>query len=165
MLRGRQAALRLRGLTIEGPLDLSDCVLDTVARFCANDWQTVSKRRLAETGMGLGPGLDDRLGYLPGRAVSIFAGLLIAGTGYFAAFADCGARPGICPIDPLQHPRWDPFLYVLDLLVPLVDLGHEKTWDPVGADKAVMIGLLLSGWVFATTLIAAAGRALRRSSE
>jgi hypothetical protein len=101
-------------------------------------------------------------GYLPGRAALIFATLLVAGTSYYATAADCAGRPGLCPVDPAQHPRWDPLLYVLDLLVPLVDLGHEKSWDPSGVDKAVMIGLLLSGWIFATTLIAAAGRALNR---
>ncbi|GAA3455803.1 hypothetical protein [Dactylosporangium matsuzakiense] len=43
-----------------------------------------------------------------------------------------------------------------------VDLGHGNAWDPTGLDKAVMIALLLSGWIFATTIVATAGRALSR---
>ncbi|MEU8004494.1 hypothetical protein AB0B66_25330 [Catellatospora sp. NPDC049111] len=101
-------------------------------------------------------------GYLPARAAVIFAALLAAGTAYFAAAADCVGRAGPCPVQPGQHPHWDPFLYTLDLLIPLVDLGHEKAWDVTGIDKVVMVTLLLSGWIFATTIIAAAGRAIRR---
>jgi hypothetical protein len=102
-------------------------------------------------------------GYLPARAVAIFLALLAAGTVYFAAVSGCAGRDGLCAIQPDQHPHWDPLLYTLDLLVPLADLGHERAWDPTGTDKAVMLMLLLSGWVFATTIIAAAGRAISRA--
>jgi hypothetical protein len=46
--------------------------------------------------------------------------------------------------------------------VPLVDLGHERAWDPVGADKAAAVLIIAAGWVLATTVVAGAGRALRR---
>jgi hypothetical protein len=60
-----------------------------------------------------------------------------------------GVSPGsvqLCPVNAAEHPTWDPFLYILDVLIPIAGLGHEKAWDPTG-----------------TALIAAAGRALSRS--
>ncbi|MBM2619751.1 hypothetical protein JIG36_30005 [Actinoplanes sp. LDG1-06] len=102
-------------------------------------------------------------GYRPGRAAAIFAVLLLLGTVWFAATADCAGAAGLCAIKADEHPAWDPFLYTLDLLVPLVDLGHEKAWDPVGPDKVVSVALIVSGWIFASVVVAAAGRALSRS--
>jgi hypothetical protein len=102
-------------------------------------------------------------GYRPGRAAGIFGALLLAGTVYFAVAPDCAAARGPCPVNAADQRTWDPFLYVLDVLVPIVDIGHEKAWDPTGLDKAVMVTLLVSGWVYATAVVAAAGRALSRS--
>jgi hypothetical protein len=50
----------------------------------------------------------------------------------------------------------------VDLLVPLLDLGHDKVWDPVGADKAVALSVMVVGWVLATTVITDSGRILGR---
>lgn len=102
-------------------------------------------------------------GYRPGRAAAIFGALLLGGTAYFAAVPDCAGAGGLCPVNAGDQRTWDPFLYVLDVLVPIVDIGHEKAWNPTGPDKVVMIALLVSGWVYATALVAAAGRALSRS--
>ncbi|WP_173060959.1 hypothetical protein [Phytohabitans houttuyneae] len=102
-------------------------------------------------------------GYRPGRAAAIFGALLLGGTAYFAAVPDCAGAGGLCPVNAGDQRTWDPFLYVLDVLVPIVDIGHEKAWNPNGPDKVVMIALLVSGWVYATALVAAAGRALSRS--
>jgi hypothetical protein len=44
-----------------------------------------------------------------------------------------------------------------------VDVGHDRAWDPVGADKLVAVALMAAGWVLVTTLVAAAGRALNRA--
>ncbi|WP_267593055.1 hypothetical protein [Carbonactinospora thermoautotrophica] len=105
-------------------------------------------------------------GYQPGRAVAWFTGLLVAGALWFAR-ARCArpgqTGPGLCPVKADEHPTWDPLLYSLDLLIPVVDIGHDKAWDPVGWDKAVALGLMAAGWVLATTVIAAAGRALNRT--
>jgi hypothetical protein len=95
-------------------------------------------------------------GYRPGRALLWLLAVIAAGTGWFAA-----AGP-LRPVKPGEAPTWDPFLYTLDVLVPLVDLGHDRAWDPVGADKAVMLAVMVAGWVLATTVVAGAGRALRR---
>ncbi|WP_214109227.1 hypothetical protein [Acrocarpospora catenulata] len=113
-------------------------------------------------------GLQDAVigyGYAPGRALAIFALLLVgAGIWFSLGIADClPASPGLCPVKADEHPTWDPWLYSLDLLIPLIDLGHEKAWDPLGASKVVTMVLVMSGWVLTTTMIAAAGRTLRRT--
>lgn len=104
-------------------------------------------------------------GYAPGRTLAIF-GLLLVGAGLWFSLgvADClPASPGLCPVKADEHPTWDPWLYSLDLLIPLVDLGHEKAWDPLGASKLVTMVLVMSGWILTTTVIAAASRTLRRA--
>lgn len=113
-------------------------------------------------------GLQDAVvgyGYAPARALAIFV-LLLVGASLWFSFGVTGClpeSPGLCPVKADEHPTWDPWLYSLDLLIPLVDLGHEKAWDPLGASKAVAMVLTMSGWVLTTTVIAAAGRILRRT--
>ncbi|MET7423923.1 hypothetical protein [Dactylosporangium sp. NPDC005555] len=95
-------------------------------------------------------------GYRPAWALLWLVAVLAAGSGWFA-----WSGP-LRPITMGAAPTWDPLLYTLDLLVPLVDLGQERAWDPVGADKAVAVAVMAAGWVLATTVVAGAGRALRR---
>jgi hypothetical protein len=132
------------------------------------------------------PSLRDRIGYVPRRvwgwlqdfflgygyrstrAVGLFVLIWLAGAVAFKlGSGPCVraglAEPGPCPVKGDEHPMWDPFLYALDLLIPLIDLGHEKAWDVVGPSKLVMWVLMMSGWVLATAIIAAASRTLRRN--
>jgi hypothetical protein len=95
-------------------------------------------------------------GYRPARALLWLVAVLAAGSTWFAAGGP------LRPVVQGEEPHWDPVLYTLDLLVPLVDLGHERAWDPAGADKAVAVLVMAAGWVLATTVVAGAGRALRR---
>lgn len=95
-------------------------------------------------------------GYRPVRALLWLMAVVAAGTGWFAFSGPLRA------VKLGEAPTWDPFLYTLDVLVPLVDLGHDKAWDPVGADKAVTLTVMAIGWILATTVVAGAGRALRR---
>ncbi|NJP98771.1 hypothetical protein HCN51_56730 [Nonomuraea sp. FMUSA5-5] len=100
-------------------------------------------------------------GYQPGRAVAGVLGLLLAGTLFFSRVT-CGPTAGPCPIKADEHPDWDPFMYCLDLLVPLISLGHDTAWDPTGWSKTVALVLIVAGWVLVTTVAAAAARALTR---
>ncbi|WP_432993352.1 hypothetical protein [Dactylosporangium sp. CA-233914] len=95
-------------------------------------------------------------GYRPARALLWLVAVLAAGSGWF------GWSGPLAAVKPGEVPTWDPVLYTLDLLVPLVDLGHEHAWNPVGADKAVAVAVMAAGWVLATTVVAGAGRALRK---
>ncbi|WP_425474411.1 hypothetical protein [Saccharopolyspora hirsuta] len=107
-------------------------------------------------------------GYRSARALVLFVVLWVVGGAAFALGSGPCLRAGApqagpCPVKADEHPSWDPFLYALDLLIPLLDLGHEKAWDVIGPSKAVMWVLMVSGWVLATAIIAAASRTLRRS--
>jgi hypothetical protein len=95
-------------------------------------------------------------GYHPARALLWLVTVFAAGSAWFA-----WSGP-LTPIKAGEAPVWDPLLYTLDLLVPLVDLGHEHAWNPTGPDKAVAVLVIAAGWVLATTVVAGAGRALRR---
>ncbi|GAA4605356.1 hypothetical protein BJY16_005361 [Actinoplanes octamycinicus] len=95
-------------------------------------------------------------GYRPGRALLWLLTVVTASTAWFA-----WSGP-LQPVKPGESPTWDPFLYSLDVLVPLVSIGHDQAWDPVGADKAVTVAVMAAGWILATTVIAGVGRSLRR---
>jgi hypothetical protein len=108
-------------------------------------------------------------------------------TGYFgptnplihasAAFDACGA-PGEgkklwtskeCPTPP-EYTTFQPFLYSLDLILPLVDLHQEADWAPLVVNPAgetlwpgrvlrwMMWFEILFGWVASLTLVAVLGR-------
>ncbi|MEE1930461.1 oxidoreductase [Streptomyces sp. TRM 70351] len=94
-------------------------------------------------------------GYRPGLAALWMALLWLAGTLFFA-----GRRPE--PLDADKTPHWNAAVYALDLLLPVIDLGHGTAWNPVGAGQWTAVGLILAGWVLATTVAAGATRLLRR---
>ncbi|MFB7945073.1 hypothetical protein ACFC6L_09135 [Kitasatospora phosalacinea] len=94
-------------------------------------------------------------GYRPARALLWLAGLLAAGTAYFAA---AGPPRAANPAGP----AWNPLLYVLDLTVPFLGLGRRTAWDPSGTGGAVALALTVAGWVLATAVAGAAAKALSR---
>jgi hypothetical protein len=102
---------------------------------------------LQEVGVGYG--------YRPLRAGAWLAAFLGAGTLVFGlhhppAF---GGAP---------HPAFNPFIYTVDLLVPLVNLGMRGAYDPQGPQRWLAYFLIASGWILATTIAAGIARVLRR---
>ncbi|MBB4892897.1 hypothetical protein FHS39_001908 [Streptomyces olivoverticillatus] len=94
-------------------------------------------------------------GYRPGQAAVWMAVLWALGTVYFTWH----------PLHPLKEgegPAWNPELYTLDLLLPVIDLGQGGAWRPTGAAQWIVAALTLLGWVLATTVAAGASRLLRR---
>nr|WP_206322700.1 oxidoreductase [Streptomyces sp. HNM0575] len=94
-------------------------------------------------------------GYRPAQAALWMALLWAASAMYFGAH----------PPDPLKHgesPHWNPALYALDLLLPVITLGQDDAWDPQGTPQWVAAGLILLGWILATTVATGATRLLRR---
>ncbi|MGA5816534.1 oxidoreductase [Kitasatospora sp. NPDC094028] len=93
-------------------------------------------------------------GFRPGRAG---LWLLIAwalGSTWFATH----------PLDPLkpdEHPHWNPVLYTLNQLLPIVDL-NQGAWNPGGAEQWISAGLVVVGWLLASTVVAGATRMLQR---
>lgn len=97
-------------------------------------------------------------GYRPARAALWMAVLWALGAVYFAVH---GTPP---PADDGYRPHWNPALYALDLLLPVIDLGQDNAWREVGTAQWVASVLTLLGWILATTAAAGASRMLRRGS-
>ncbi|MEU3981821.1 oxidoreductase [Streptomyces sp. NPDC026672] len=94
-------------------------------------------------------------GYRPGRAAVWMAVLWAVAT---LAFAHAG-RP---QAGPGAHPVWNPALFALDLLLPVIDLGQAGQWQLRGPWQWLAAVLILVGWILATTVAAGATRLLRR---
>lgn len=94
-------------------------------------------------------------GYRPWRAVLWMLALLVAGSVTFA----------LNPPPPLsvgQAPHFNPVIYALDLLLPVVDLGQKHAFNPAGALQWFSYLLIAAGWILATTVARAAARSLGR---
>ena len=94
-------------------------------------------------------------GYQPWRALLWLAILLTAGSILFAAD----------PPPPLQAslaPHFNPIIYTLDLLLPVVDLGQKHAYNPADIEQWITYLLVASGWILATTIAAGAARVLSR---
>ncbi|MFD9208830.1 oxidoreductase [Streptomyces sioyaensis] len=94
-------------------------------------------------------------GYRPGRAAVWMAVLWAIGTLYFSSSPPPPLKAG-------EAPPWNPYLYALDLLLPVIDLNQGAAWKPGGGSQWVAAVLILAGWVLATTVAAGASRLLRR---
>lgn len=94
-------------------------------------------------------------GYRPGRAAVWMAVLWALGTLFFA-------RNVPSALNPSESPDWNPYLYSLDLLLPVINLNQDTYWRPEGGAQWVAAVLILAGWVLATTVAAGASRLLRR---
>ncbi|WP_026415186.1 hypothetical protein [Actinomadura oligospora] len=94
-------------------------------------------------------------GYRPQRAAAWLVALLALGTVVFA-----GHHPPSLKKD--ETPGFNPFLYALDLLLPIVSFGQESAFAPRGGYQWLASALTASGWILATTIIAGASRVLSR---
>ncbi|MGW5659015.1 pentapeptide repeat-containing protein [Streptomyces sp. NPDC003758] len=95
-------------------------------------------------------------GYRPGRAAVWMAVLWAAAS---IAFSHA-SHP---PVNKDGHPAWNPSLFALDLLLPVIDLGQAGQWRLNGAWQWLSTAVILLGWILATTVAAGATRLLRRS--
>ncbi|GAA2869971.1 hypothetical protein GCM10020220_069180 [Nonomuraea rubra] len=67
------------------------------------------------------------------------------------------------PLKPGEAPGFNSFVYSLDLLLPIIDFGQEKAFNPGGGTQWLAYGLIAAGWVLATTIAAGLTRTLRRA--
>ncbi|GLZ15523.1 oxidoreductase [Actinomadura sp. NBRC 104425] len=94
-------------------------------------------------------------GYRPFRAMSWLAGLLAFGTIVFSLH-----RPPILNAD--DRPHFNAFLYTLDLLLPVGDLGQERVFAPEGIYQWIANLLVAAGFILGLTVAAGITRALSR---
>jgi uncharacterized protein YjbI with pentapeptide repeats len=94
-------------------------------------------------------------GYRPLRAALWLAALLVAGTAVFGTH-----HPA--PLHRDEAPDFNPPLYTLDLLLPVISLGQESAFNPRGGEQWLAALLIAAGWVLATTIVAGASRVLSR---
>jgi hypothetical protein len=94
-------------------------------------------------------------GYRPSRALAWLMVLLAAGSVTFAL------RPPP-PFQTTSAPHFNPVIYTLDLLLPVVNLGQKDAFNPSGAEQWLAYLLIAGGWVLVTTIAAGAARVLRR---
>ncbi|MGH3624073.1 MAG: oxidoreductase, partial [Sciscionella sp.] len=109
-------------------------------------------------------------GYRPTRALVWLLLLLVFGTLWFGLLPDScvhdarlvinGGRCALSSDD--KGVVWNPFLYTLDLLVPIVDLGNKSRWHMAGADQWISATMIAMGWILASTVAAGVTRMLRR---
>ncbi|HEV7652121.1 MAG TPA: hypothetical protein VGP26_28545 [Actinophytocola sp.] len=97
-------------------------------------------------------------GYKPMRALLSLTLLAVLGSIFFATHP----APPVANAD--DHLVWNPFLFTVDQLVPIVDFGFKNRWQLHGAAQWVTVGLIAAGWILATTVAAGVTRMLRRSS-
>ncbi|WP_128434797.1 pentapeptide repeat-containing protein [Streptomyces cyaneus] len=95
-------------------------------------------------------------GYRPLRAVWLLLCLLTTGTALFSAWPPMAVGDG-------KVPPFQPAIYTLDLLLPLVDLGQERSYAPTDFAQWAAVVLVGMGWLLATTVAAGASRVLRRA--
>ena len=94
-------------------------------------------------------------GYRPARAVLWLLGLLAFGSITYAA-----APPP--PLNSSAVPHFNPVIYTLDLLLPVVNLGQKYAFNPAGAEQWLSYILIAGGWILATTIAASVARILTR---
>ncbi|GAA2148279.1 hypothetical protein GCM10009760_40090 [Kitasatospora kazusensis] len=93
-------------------------------------------------------------GYRPGRAGLWLLLAWALGSAYFGTH-----QPP--PLKADEVPHWNPYLYALSKVLPVVDLSQDG-WNPGGAGQWVATALVISGWVLATTVVTGATRMLQR---
>jgi hypothetical protein len=97
-------------------------------------------------------------GYRPMRALLWLLLCLVAGTIWFSVHS------APIPANKDDVLVWNPVLYTLDHLVPIVDFGHKNRWSVTGASQWISAALIAAGWILATTVAAGLTRMLRRTS-
>ncbi|MBL1080874.1 membrane-associated oxidoreductase [Streptomyces actinomycinicus] len=94
-------------------------------------------------------------GFRPMRAAGWLLLLLCTGTLAFALHRPPALKPG-------EAPEFNPLVYALDLLLPIIDFGQEGAFAPRGWYQWLSYLLIAAGWVLATTVAAGVTRSLNR---
>lgn len=95
-------------------------------------------------------------GYRPARALGWLVVLLTIGTIVFAAHhpRPTGTAPGL---------PFNPFIYSLDLLLPVINFGQSKAFAATGGYQWAAYLLTAAGWILSATIAAGLARIVNRS--
>jgi hypothetical protein len=93
-------------------------------------------------------------GYSPVRAGVGFVVLLLCGTITFALYPPQ-------PFGEVFDARLNPFLYTLDLLIPIADFGQRSLWNPNTIQHAVGSAIVVLGWTLASIAVIGMARVFR----
>jgi hypothetical protein len=64
--------------------------------------------------------------------------------------------------NPAEAPERNPALQALDLLLPIIDLGHDGAWKQTGFASYVAVLLVIAGWGLTTAVVAGLARVFNR---
>jgi len=120
--------------------------------------QRARRRTLSASARGWGA-LQDAVvgyGYRPERALAWLVGLLGLGTLAF------GLHPPR-PIGTGSGPPFNPLIYSLDLLLPVINFGVSRAYTSDGAYQWLAYLLTAAGWILATAIAAGVARAVNRA--
>jgi hypothetical protein len=95
-------------------------------------------------------------GYRPERALGWLAALLVTGIVIF------GLHHPV-PVSPDKAPPFNPLIYSLDLLLPVINFGQGRAYIATGGYQWVAYLLTAAGWILATTIAAGLARAVNRA--
>jgi hypothetical protein len=95
-------------------------------------------------------------GYRPERALGWLLALLITGTVVFGSHHPVASGPD-------QAAPFNPLIYSLDLLLPVINFGQGRAYVATGGYQWVAYLLTAAGWILATTIAAGVARAVNRA--
>ncbi|NKE55556.1 hypothetical protein FXN61_01435 [Lentzea sp. PSKA42] len=95
-------------------------------------------------------------GYRPARALGWLIAAWVVGSIWFQV------KGPLVVINDDDHLPWNAWLYTIDLVVPIVDFGNKNRWQTPGASQWIASGLIVTGWILATTVAAGLTRMLKR---
>ncbi|AXX34289.1 hypothetical protein KCV87_21030 [Actinosynnema pretiosum subsp. pretiosum] len=95
-------------------------------------------------------------GYRPARALGWLVVAWLLGGAWFAL------GPDLVEINSDDTLPWNAWLFTIDLVVPIVDFGNKNRWQTPGVSQWIASGLIVLGWVLATTVAAGLTRMLKR---
>jgi hypothetical protein len=103
-------------------------------------------------------------GYRPLRILWWLGGLVVVGGVLFHFLSqDTG---NFAPVRAEVMRYWfDPWLYTIDLLLPVVSLNHSQLWVPQHAARWAALAFTVLGWVLAICLVTGLGRLFKRDDR
>jgi hypothetical protein len=129
---------------------------------------SVDDRRRANGPLSVLAGLPYRLlvanGFRTWLAVVWLAAFVLVDTAVFTAANHAGHLSAVKPA--AEHLPFQPFVYSLDLLLPIVDLGQANAFLPIDPSSGWLRAFwwlqICLGWILATAIAASAASALQR---